>query len=81
MANPSMLRLKVTTDSSALNGYCINTRGSLRRLTMRTKRMPESDEQLRDRLDKDLRDRRKRVSADDEAVDAAVRRSISQYGP
>lgn len=48
---------------------------------MRTKRMPESDEQLRDRLDKDLRDRRKRVSADDEAVDAAVRRSISQYGP
>lgn len=47
---------------------------------MRTKRMPESDEQLRDRLDKDFRDR-KRVSDDDEAVDAAVRRSISQYGP
>lgn len=47
---------------------------------MRKKRDPESDEHRTDRLEKDARERNEQESADDRAVDAAVKRSIKLHG-
>jgi hypothetical protein len=47
---------------------------------LRRKRDPESDEHRSDRLEKDAEDRRKQSSAEDKAIDAAIRRSIKQHG-
>jgi hypothetical protein len=47
---------------------------------MRKKRDPESDEHRSSRLQMNAQHRREQASAGDEAVDAAVRRSIKQYG-
>lgn len=48
---------------------------------MRRKCDPETDEQRSDRLKRLSQDRRARVSAEDEALDAAVRLSIKHLGP
>jgi len=47
---------------------------------MRRKRDPESDEHRSDRLQMNAQNRREQASAQDQALDAAVRRSIKQYG-
>ena len=47
---------------------------------MRKKRDPESDELRSDRLAKNAQDRREQTSAEDKALDAAVSRSIKQFG-
>jgi hypothetical protein len=47
---------------------------------MRRKRDPESDEHRSYRLQMNAQHRREQVSAEDEALDAAVRRSIKQHG-
>jgi len=47
---------------------------------MRKKRDPESDQQRNDRLAKNVQDRRDEASAEDRAMDAAVRRSIKHFG-
>ena len=48
---------------------------------MRKKRSLESDEQRSDRLEKRSLDQRAQASAEDDAIDAAIRRSIKQLGP
>ena len=47
---------------------------------MRRKREPESDQLRRERLDKDTRDRNERLSAEDRALDIAIRDSIRLHG-
>jgi hypothetical protein len=47
---------------------------------MRRKRDPESDEHRSDRLQMNAQNRRQQALAEGEALDAAVRRSIKQYG-
>jgi hypothetical protein len=47
---------------------------------MRKKRDPESEEQRSGRLEKNAHDRIEQASAEDKALDAAVRRSIKLYG-
>ena len=47
---------------------------------MRRKRDPESDKHRGDRLDRNSQERRERGAAEDKALDAAVRRSIQQFG-
>jgi hypothetical protein len=47
---------------------------------MRKKRDPESDEQRRNRLDRNAHDRVEQASAQEAALDAAVRRSIELHG-
>jgi hypothetical protein len=47
---------------------------------MRDKRQTESDEHRSERLEKNARDRMERAAAEDEALDAAVKRSIEQHG-
>jgi hypothetical protein len=47
---------------------------------MRKRRGQESDEDRSVRLEKNAQDRREQASAEDNALDAAVRRSIKQYG-
>jgi hypothetical protein len=47
---------------------------------MRKKREPESDEHRSQRLAKNARDQIKHSSTEDEALDAAVRRSIELHG-
>jgi hypothetical protein len=47
---------------------------------MRKKRDPESDQQRNDRLGKNAQDRKDQASAEDKAMDAAVKRSIKQFG-
>lgn len=44
------------------------------------KREPENDQQRSDRLDDETQHRRAKSAAEDKALDAAVRRSIKQYG-
>jgi hypothetical protein len=44
------------------------------------KRDPESGEHRSYRLEKDAQNRREQVAAEDKALDAAVSRSIKQYG-
>ena len=48
---------------------------------MRRKSEPESDELRELRAEKELRDRRRDDAAEDNALDAAVRRSIKAHGP
>jgi hypothetical protein len=48
---------------------------------MRKKRDPESDVHRTGRLEKRAQDRIVQASAEDKAVDAAVRQSIKLYGP
>ena len=47
---------------------------------MRKKREPESGEHRSSRLQKHAQHRREQTSAEDKALDAAVTRSIKQYG-
>jgi hypothetical protein len=47
---------------------------------MRRKRDPESDEHRSDRLQMNAQHRREQASAEDKALDAAVRKSIKQHG-
>lgn len=47
---------------------------------MRKKRDPESDQSRFDRLEKNAQDRREEASAEDKRLDAAIKRSIAQYG-
>lgn len=47
---------------------------------MRTTPDPETDEQRTTREAHELREREERISADDQALDAAVRRSINLHG-
>jgi hypothetical protein len=47
---------------------------------MRRRRDPESDEHRSYRLQMNAQRRRKQASAEGKALDAAVRRSIKQYG-
>ena len=47
---------------------------------MRTKREPESDKDRIEREEDEARQRIEQTSAEDRAVDAAVRRSISKFG-
>lgn len=47
---------------------------------MRSKRDPESDQNRSDRLAKDAQNQRDDASAEDRAIDAAVRRSIKEFG-
>jgi hypothetical protein len=47
---------------------------------MRKKRDAESGEHRSERLAKNARDRMKNASAEDDALDAAVRRSIKLHG-
>lgn len=48
---------------------------------MRKKREPETDEQRNDRVEQQARERSARASADDQELDAAIKRSIALYGP
>ena len=48
---------------------------------MRRKSEPESDELRELRARTELRDRRRNEAAEDNALDAAVRRSIKAHGP
>ena len=48
---------------------------------MRRKRDAESDEHRSYRLQMNAEQRRDQASAESKALDAAVRRSIKQYGP
>jgi hypothetical protein len=47
---------------------------------MRTTRDPETDEQRTAREAHKIRERKERVSAEEKALDAAVRRSINLHG-
>jgi hypothetical protein len=47
---------------------------------MRRKREPETDEHRSYRLQMNAQHRREQASAEDKALDAAVRKSIKQYG-
>lgn len=47
---------------------------------MRKKRDTESDKSRGDRLEKNAQDRREQASAEEKRLDAAIRRSIAQYG-
>ena len=47
---------------------------------MRKKRETEGDQDRSDRLEMDARQRREQASAEGKALDAAVKRSIEQYG-
>ena len=47
---------------------------------MHKKHDPESDEHCSDRLQMNAQHRREQASAEDKALDAAVRKSIKQYG-
>ena len=47
---------------------------------MRKKREFESDQQRSDRLARNAQNEREKASAEDKALDAAVRRSIIQFG-
>ena len=47
---------------------------------MRKKRDPETQSDRSDRLEKIARARLEQASAEEQALDAAVRRSIRQYG-
>jgi len=47
---------------------------------MRKKRAQESDEQRSHRLEQSAESRKDEASAEDRALDAAVRRSIKQFG-
>ena len=47
---------------------------------MRKKHETEREERRNERLEKNAQDHMKRASAEDESVDAAVRRSISLHG-
>lgn len=47
---------------------------------MRKKRELESDQHRGERLARNAQDRQDDVSAEDKALDAAVRRSIQQFG-
>ena len=46
----------------------------------RTTRDPETDEQRTDREAQEAREREERISAENSALDAAVRRSITLFG-
>jgi len=48
---------------------------------MRKKRRPESDNRRSERLEKKAQDRKDQAFAEDEALDAAVRQSITFHGP
>jgi hypothetical protein len=48
---------------------------------MRKKGRPESSKSRSDRLEKRVQDRNDETSAEDEALDAAVRQSITFHGP
>jgi hypothetical protein len=48
---------------------------------VRKKRQEESAEHRSERLEREARERTVRASADDKALDAAVRESIKLYGP
>jgi hypothetical protein len=48
---------------------------------MRKKRQEESAEHRSERLERQAQERTARASADDKALDAAVRESIKLYGP
>jgi hypothetical protein len=48
---------------------------------MRTKRDPETGKHRSERKEGEARQRIEQAAAEDRALDAAVRRSISQYGP
>lgn len=48
---------------------------------MRRKREPESNEQRSQRVDRLAQARADHASAEAQAMDAAVRRSIQQFGP
>ena len=48
---------------------------------MRTRREPETPEEQAAREQRQARQRNERVSADDRALDAAVKQSIKLYGP
>ena len=47
---------------------------------MRRKFERETGEQRSDRLDQEAHDRNERISVEDDALDAAVRKSISRHG-
>jgi len=47
---------------------------------MRKKRQPESDKCRSERLEKSAQNRKNEASAEDEALDAAVRQSIKLHG-
>jgi len=47
---------------------------------MRKKRQPESSKSRSDRLEKSIQDRKDEASAEDKALDAAVRNSIMFHG-
>jgi hypothetical protein len=47
----------------------------------RKKRDPETAEHRHDRLEREARERTEQASADDKALDAAIRQSIKLYGP
>jgi hypothetical protein len=47
---------------------------------MRTTRDPETDEQRTAREAREAREREERISAENKALDAAVRRSINLHG-
>lgn len=49
-------------------------------MMMRTTRDPETEEQRSAREAQEAREREERISADDRAIDAAVRRSINLHG-
>ena len=48
---------------------------------MRKKREPESDDHRSERIEEEARQRIEQAAADEQTVDAAVRRSIELYGP
>jgi hypothetical protein len=48
---------------------------------MRKKREPETDEHRSERAEGEAQERIEQASAEERALDAAVRRSIKQYGP
>lgn len=48
---------------------------------MRKKREPESDQQRSDRADRHDREKIEQDSAEDRAIDAAIKNSIKQHGP
>lgn len=47
----------------------------------RKKREPETAEHRHERVEREARERTARASADDKALDAAVRQSIKLFGP
>ena len=65
---------------SASNACSRSSPASHRGIEMRKKRDPESDESRFDRLEKNAQERREEASAEDKMLDAAIRRSIAQYG-